>query len=411
MVPVKGRGSLTSRRRIIDFLLAHGTLSRADLARLTRLNKPTISTVVARLIDEGIVQEIGSGVSTGGRKPILLAVRETGRLVVGVEIDTAGCRLLLVNLQGEYLASVDLPIDTSRVEVVVDTIATGIDALFADRGRSALLGCGVAAPGLVYPSGDTVDCATRLGWQGVPLRGLLEARIGAPVMVTDRGKAAGLGEMWVLGKEQVHDLIYLYLGRGVAGAIVQGHEIHWGTSFMAGEIGHMTVDPYGPLCGCGSRGCLEALISTSAILDRARQLLASHPGSALGRLLPEGAPDMDGIAAIGGAAGEGDPLALEMVQSSARWLGLAIANLVNVLNPAVVVLGGPTAGWGHVLIDSIDRELETWALPLSRRAVRVVIGQARERAVSLGAAALVLQQAGELLAGPKDPMARVQIAA
>ncbi len=364
MVPVKGRGSLTSRRRIIDFLLAHGTLSRADLARLTRLNKPTISTVVARLIDEGIVQEIGSGVSTGGRKPILLAVRETSRLVVGVEIDTAGCRLLLVNLQGEFLASVDLPIDTSRVEVVIDTIATGIDALFADRGRSALLGCGVAAPGLVHPSGDTVDCATRLGWQGVPLRGLLEARIGAPVMVTDRGKAAGLGEMWVLGKEQVHDLIYLYLGRGVAGAIVQGHEIHWGTSFMAGEIGHMTVDPYGPLCGCGSRGCLEALISTSAILDRARQLLASRPGTALGRLLPEGALDMDGIAAIGGAAGEGDPLALEMVQSSARWLGLAIANLVNVLNPAVVVLGGPTAGWGHVLIESIDRELETWALPL-----------------------------------------------
>ncbi len=120
---------------------------------------------------------------------------------------------------------------------------------------------------------------------------------------------------------------------------------------------------------------------------------------------------MDGIAAIGGAAGGGDPLALELVRYSARWLGLAIANLVNVLNPAVVVLGGPTSGWGHVLIDSIDRELETWALPLSRRAVRVVIGQARERAVSLGAAALVLQQAGELLAGPKDPTARVQIAA
>ncbi|MGH2531526.1 MAG: ROK family protein [Thermomicrobiales bacterium] len=411
MVPARRRGSVTLRRRIIDLLLTRRTLSRAELARLTRLNKPTISAVVARLIDDGIVHEIGAGVSTGGRKPILLAVRETSRLVVGVEIDAAGCRLLLVTLRGESVAAVDLPMATPRVEVVVDTIAAGIDALFADRDRSALLGCGVAAPGLVDPAQDTVDSATRLGWRGVPLRGLLEARLQTPVMVTDRGKAAGLGELWVLGKEQAHDLIYLYLGRGVAGAIVLGHEIHWGSSFMAGEIGHMTVDPRGPACACGSHGCLEALVSTAAILGRGRRLLTTSRDSALRSLLAEGAPDMDGIAAIGGAATGGDPLALEIVRETARWLGLAIANLVNALNPAVVILGGPTAEWGQVLIDAIDRELQAWTLPLSRRAVRVVAGEARERAVPLGAAALVLQRAGELLARPHVSLTTVETAA
>jgi glucokinase len=264
---------------------------------------------------------------------------------------------------------------------------------------------------LVDPAQDTVDAAARLGWRGVPLRGLLAARLGAPTMVTDRGKAAALGELWVLGKEQAHDLVYLYLGGGVAGAIVLGHELHWGTRFMAGEIGHMTVDPGGPVCACGSRGCLEAFVSTSAILGRARDRLAADPGGALGPMLGEGTPDEDGIAAIGAAAQAGDPRALGAIRDAARWLGIAIANLVNVLNPGVVVLGGPTAEWGQVLIDAIDRELETWALPPSRRAVRVVAGQARERAVPLGAAALVLRHAGELLAAPRGSTAPVVTAA
>lgn len=411
MVVARRRGAVAPRRRVVDLLLAEGTLSRAELARRTRLNKPTISALVARLIDEGIVHEIGAGASTGGRKPILLAVRETSRLVVGVELDTSGCRLLLATLRGEAVASADLPLESPRVAAVVETVAAGVDALFVGRDRAALLGCGVAAPGLVDPARDTVDAAARLGWRGVPLRGLLEARLGAPTMVTDRGKAAALGELWVLGKEQTPDLIYLYLGRGVAGAIVLGHEIHWGTRFMAGEIGHMTVDPGGPACACGSRGCLEAFVSTSAILGRARERLAAEPGGALGPALGAGTSDEDGIATIGTAAQAGDPLALGAVRDAARWLGIAIANLVNVLNPGVVVLGGPTAEWGRVLIEAIDRELETWALPPSRRAVRVVAGQARERAVPLGAAALVLQHAGELLATPRGSAASVATAA
>lgn len=400
-----GGGSATSRRRVIDLLLARAPLSRAELARLTRVNKPTISSVVARLIDEGIVHEIGVGSSTGGRKPILLTVRGTSRLAVGVEIDAGGCRLLLVTLHGERLATADLRFATARVEAVVETIAAGVDALFAGRERSALLGCGVAAPGLVDLERRTVDSAA-LGWAGVPLPALLEARLGAPATVTDRGKAAALGELWVLGKEREHDLIYLYLGRGVAGAIVLGREIHWGTSYLAGEIGHLTVDPRGPACVCGNRGCLEALVSTAAILDRARRLAAAGRDSALADRLPR-VSDADAIAAIGAAARDGDALARDLVAEAARWLGVAIAGLVNVLNPAVVVLGGPTAEWGQVLVDGVERELDGRALPLARRAVRVVAGQAHELAAPFGAAALVLQQAGALLAGPGPPMACV----
>jgi N-acetylglucosamine repressor len=411
---VHGRTSASSRRRIIDLLLARGSLSRAELARLTHLNKPTISAVVAGLIADGIVEEVGAGTSTGGRRPILLTVRGASRLVVGVELDTSECRLVLVNLQGERQSSLDLSIAATQPATVVERIAASVDDLVAGWDRSTLLGCGVAVPGLVDLERDTVDSAVRLGWEGVPFRLLLEARLGVPVMVTDRGKAAGLGELWVLRKERVHDLIYLYLGRGVAGAIVLGREIHWGTSFIAGEIGHISVDHRGPVCACGNRGCLEALVSTSAILQRARGALGANAAGGLARVLHTDQPDQreqDVIDAIGAAAAGGDADAVAIVAETAGWLGIAIAGLVNALNPAVVVLGGPTTGWGHVLIDAVEREVAARALPLARRAVKVVAGQAGDFAAALGASALVLQQAGSLLAGSKSPPARGRTAA
>jgi DNA-binding Lrp family transcriptional regulator len=115
-IPTWSRATADSRRQIIALLLERGALSRADLARLTHLNKPTISNLVARLIDEGIVQEIGSGSSTGGRKPILLSIQETSRLAVGVEIDASVCRFLLVTLHGERLVTLDAPRETSSIE-------------------------------------------------------------------------------------------------------------------------------------------------------------------------------------------------------------------------------------------------------------------------------------------------------
>ena len=403
--PVMSRTSRDARQKIIALLLSRGRLSRAELARLTGLNKPTISNLVAGLIDDGIVGEIGSGVSTGGRRPILLEIRETSRVVVGTEIDARSCRLLLVSLSGDRLAEIAVPLGATGVDDVVDAIAAGIDALCIDRPRAALLGLGVAIPGLVNRADDTVALPAPFGWKAAPLRSLLEECLDLPVLVTDRGKAAGLGEMWVLGRERAHDLIYLYLGGGVGGAVVIGQEIHWGVSNIAGEIGHMTVDPAGPLCSCGKPGCLEALVSTRAIAERARLLAAGHPGSSpLATLDMESDPAVV-VRAIGPAAGAGDRLALAMVEWTAHWIGFAIANLINVLNPGAVVLGGPTSGWGDPLLRAIEREVDRWALPLARQAVAIVIGQAGDDATTLGASALVLQQASDLLAQPPPAMA------
>ncbi len=402
------RTTRDSRRQIMALLLEHGQLSRTELARLANLNKPTVSSRVAGLIDDGLVREVGSGVSTGGRKPILLEVRETSRVVAGIEFDATFCKVLLVSLTGETLAETTIPITETDVASVVDAVCEGIDAVLEGYSPAALLACGVAAPGLVDRIEDTVALPAPFNWSGARLRQLLEKRLGVPALITDRGKAAGLGEMWLLGKEQAHDLIYLYLGRGVAGAIVLGQEIHWGTRSIAGEIGHMVVDPAGPRCVCGSRGCLEALVSTGAIGDRLHALAPTYPDSTLnpthlgaGELLP----------AIGRAGLDGDRLALAVIEPTARWIGLALASLINVLNPAAIVLGGPTtAALGDPLLATVRQVIDRSTLRPAREAVTVVRGQAHDRAATLGASALVLQRAPELLAQTRrTPTKRIRL--
>jgi predicted NBD/HSP70 family sugar kinase len=392
-------GVVNSRRRIIDLLVARGALSRADLARETRLSKPTISAIVTELLADGIIVEIGPGASTGGRKPILLRLGGTSRLVAGVELDATTCRFLLATLDGKQLALLEVAAPAELADLP-DAITHGLDNLFMGWNRQALVGCGVAVAGLLDQTHDTVDFAARHNWRNVPLRALLAQRLGVPVLVTDRGKAAGLGELWSLGREKRDDLIYFYLGRGVAGAIVLGNEIHLGPSHTAGEIGHMVVNPDGPRCDCGRRGCLEALVSTSAILTQARALAAGQTGSLADQLRCAMGDDA-ALIAIGVAVGAGDTLAHMVMAYVARWLGLAIANLVNVLNPAVVVLGGPLAQWGAPLVAALNRELDQQALPVPRQAVRIVTSQAGGLAAPLGAAALVLQRVGELLANSR----------
>lgn len=392
------RTTIDARRQILRLLLDGERLSRADLSRRTHLNKPTVSNLVARMIEDGVVREVGSGASTGGRRPILLAVREGSRLGLGIEVDRSCCRVVLVDLRGAVLRRAEFTPRSDAAGDIIDAIAQGLGALCSPEERERLLGVGVAIPGLVDPLHDTVDCRVSLGWADVPFRSLLGKRLGLPVLMTDRGKAAGLGELWSLGKEQAHDLIYLYLGSGVAGAILLGNEIHWGVSNLAGEIGHITVDPDGPPCTCGNRGCLEALVSIPAILtsydvERGVQSPARPIDS-----VPPAAPVNGRIARIGERAAAGDAAATRTVAETARWLGIAIGGLINALNPAAIVLGGPTAGWGEVLIEAVNREIDHRTLPLSRAAVRVVTGQARDLAPQLGAAVLVLQDAADLIA-------------
>lgn len=384
-----------SRRVVIDLLRARGTLSRSDLAAETRLSKPTISAIIAQLIAEGIVQVTGAGQSTGGRKPILVRLGGDRKVLAGVEVGAKCCTFVLLSLDGTVLAQRERQVDDTEVQAVVTLIVEEMTTFFTTRSWDALIGCGVAVAGVVDPVSDTVRAAG-LGWDDAPLRTLLAARLGVPVMVTDRGKAAALGELWARGGTPRDAVVYLYLGEGVGGALVLGGALYNGKDHTAGEIGHMSVDGNGLRCVCGNRGCLEMYVSSAAIIARAE----GRCGVTGIMTLSASAPIT--VESLGIAARAGNVAAQTVIAETARYLGIAVANLVNILNPEAVVLSGPTTQWGDLLLDAVRTEVAGRGLAIPLRTVHILQGQAGATAVSLGAAALIREQVGELLAYPRN---------
>jgi len=386
-----------SYRAVIDLLVAHGALSRADIARALRLSKPAVSSAVANLIARGAIQEVGVGESAGGRRPILLRLGGAGQVVAGVEIDPKFCRIALTDLDGQVLEMHEAPLRDPREDAVADLVADDLRAQLATRPDAMFLGCGIAVPGLRGADGDTVTYATTLAWDRVNLRPLLAARLQAPVVLVNRGKAAALGELWYRGRAPQADLIYIYLGTGVGGGILLNNAVHEGADRAAGEIGHMIVDPRGPLCKCGNHGCLETLISGPAVALRAQAAIKAGRATLLTQWLAGQSLDVLTAKMVADAALAGDPLALEILEQTAGYLGIAVANLVNLLNPQLVVLGGPASRWGNLLLEATQRAVQQRALDVPRRSVRIVLSQAGDVTVTLGAAAMILRQASQLL--------------
>ncbi len=394
---VLGSRATDTHKIVIDLLVQRGAMSRLQLSQETGLSKPTISSVIAELIKNGIVREVGLGNSTGGRKPVLLRLGGEGSIVAGFELDSSMCHAIIVDLDGHILRQQELPVTTTCVEALLALVEQGIKCLLSDRNPGALIGCGVAVPGLIDTFGDSVTYADSLGWDSIDLRCQLQNRLKLPVRMTDRGKAATLGTLWLRGRESQGDLAYIYLGTGVGGGLIMGNSLRLGASHTAGEIGHMTVLPDGPLCKCGNRGCLETLVSGPAIAMRARVKIRTGQETVLSAWILN--QNLEAVTAkmVSQAAGQGDPLALEVLDETAMYLGIAIANVVNLINPQTIILGGPVSRWNGRLLPAVAKEVEKRALPVAVRAMRLVSSEEEDVTVPLGAAALILQEAGKFL--------------
>ncbi len=226
-------------------------------------------------------------------------------------------------------------------------------------------------------------------WEGFPLAAWLRERFGAPAAVENDANAAALGE-WRYGAGRgTRDFLYVTVSTGIGGGIVIGGELYRGADGLAGEIGHMVVDPRGPRCTCGRRGCLEALASGPAIAARARELLASQPRPAEGRVLRElvgGDPSRITAREVALAAARGDPLAAEILREAGEALGFGLAQAISLLNPERVALGGGVIKSGEPFLRHVREAAKTWAFPGAR--VEIVVAELGDDAPLWGAAAL-----------------------
>lgn len=377
-----------NQRLILRTIYQERFISRADLARATRLTKTTVSTIVSELIAENLVEETGRGPSEGGKPPMLLGVVDGARHLIGLDLANSEFRGAVFDLRGRVLHQISLPLQNENGRLALDLVYELTDALLTAV-TSPLLGIGIGSPGLMDAEAGIVRQAVNLDWRDLPLRELLQNRYDTPVYLANDSHAAALGEYTFGPDRGVKNLIVVKVGRGTSAGIVLNGRLHYGDSAGAGEIGHVRVVENGKLCLCGHTGCLETIVSTRVMTEKAQQIFANDPQSALHRFAEtEEAVNTDVIMQ---AFLAGDAEIMRIMDEVAYYLGIAVANLVGALNIQTIIIAGSLARFGRPLIDVISAEMRRSVMASLSDEVNVHLSELGQDVVMLGSMALVLQ--------------------
>ncbi|HEX4934267.1 MAG TPA: ROK family protein, partial [Gemmatimonadaceae bacterium] len=258
--------------------------------------------------------------------------------------------------------------------------------------REDFLGVGVGAPGPLDRERGVILTTPNLGWVNFPLRDVIAERVGLPVKLDNDANCATLGEWWMGAAKGGRNVVGVTIGTGIGGGLILEGRLYHGSSDIAGEIGHTTIDVTGRRCKCGNYGCLEAYASGPSIAERAREQLQGDHESIMYQLV-HGELERLTAAIVYDAAKKGDETALEVVRETARFLGAGIANLLNVFNPDVVVIAGGVTQAGATLFDPLRREVRKRAFAAAVEACRIVPGSLPGNAGVVGAVASFKQQA------------------
>jgi N-acetylglucosamine repressor len=369
-------------RTVYDF----GPISRAEVARSTGLTRTTVSDVVGDLLDDGMVEEVGRGPSSGGKAPILLSLVGDARQVIGLDLGEETFAGAFVNLRGEIRRVVELPVDGRNGEDALALVYQLVDELLGEAGPTPL-GIGVGTPGLVDTRTGSIRWAVNLDWQNLPLGGLLTQRFGLPANVANDSQAAALAE-YTFGDDgrRRPNLITIKVGRGIGAGLVLNGNLFQGDGFGAGEIGHVAVVDDGAPCRCGRFGCLETVASSRAIVARAA-VLAEELGTGLAARARDRELTFDDVVA---AYRADDPAARTAALEAARFLGRAIAGLIGALNIGRIVLDGPVTAFGDVWLGTVSDEARRRSLGLLSADTEIAFGRLSPNVVVLGASALLI---------------------
>jgi N-acetylglucosamine repressor len=363
-----------NERLVVRTLYDLGPISRAEVARLTGLTRTTVSDVVASLLDEGVVREIGRGPSSGGKAPILLEVDDDARLVVGLDLGEQRFAGSLVNLRGEIRRTVELAVDGRDGDAALALVFDLLDQLL-DGSTAPLLGIGIGTPGLVDSRTGTIRRAVNLDWRDLPLGSIVAERYDVPVNVANDSQAAALAEYTYAGGDRVPNLIAIRVGRGVGAGLILRGSLFQGDGSGAGEIGHVVVvDDDGALCHCGRIGCLETVAGMRAIETRAAAA-TGHPTD---------------LAAVRAAIDAGEAWAIAVADEAGAALGRAIAGLIGALDIRRIVLLGPVTELGDAWLAAVRREARTRALALLADDIEIAVARPTTNVVIRGASALLV---------------------
>lgn len=378
-----------NRILILNIIYDQNDVSRAEIAKITGLTRATVSDIVAELIAEGLVLEIGQGQSSGGKPPTLLEVNAEAREIFGIDFASGEFCGAICNLRGEIKKSLSFPIKDRSGE---DVLAIGfelIDKLF-ELSNVPVLGIGIGSPGLLNTKEGIVRTSVNLGWKDFPLGRILSERYHLPVCIANDCNVSALAEHSFGKIRSPKNLVLIKIGLGVGAGIVLDHKLFYGDGAGAGEIGHVKVDDNGELCACGNYGCLESKISSTAIRRRAIQVAYENPDS----LLNKESSNIDDIRMedIAEAFRQDDPYVREIIRDVSKDLSKVLSVMTSVLNIQHIVIAGDLSTFGEDFLKLVTDNMEASVLPAIMKDTKVLASSMGNEIVMRGAAAMILQK-------------------
>lgn len=386
----------SSRRRrtheqILQSLAQHGDLTRAELSRLTGLSRSAIASAVTLLSAEGLLAEDApspTGPAARGRRPTVVALRRRPGVVLGIDFGHFHITAAVATTSGRLLAESSAVLDVdSRPQDALDSVtklaARALAA--AERTSGEITGIAAGIPGPLDIRTQVVHAPTILReWIGLNPAEELSRRFGHPVLVANDADMGARGERAFGAARSIDDFFYIKASHGIGAGLVLTGRTYRGSSGIAGEIGHTHLEGATNLCRCGNRGCLETVVSITEVRRQLAHVLpAEHPLDQAGQNA-EVLPSLADLAAR--------PAAARVITDAGRTLGLVLADLVNCLNPAAIILGGELGAAGAPLADGVRESVNRYAQPASAEAVTITASTLQQRSELLGAVATAIQQ-------------------
>ncbi|SFC81157.1 transcriptional regulator, MarR family [Bacillus sp. OV322] len=384
---------LLNQSIVLNVIRLREPISRAEIAKITKLTPPTVGSLVNELIDQNLITEEQSISSkAGGRRPIMLRINYSAHFIIGVYAAAEVISVILTTMNGsvifEYRKEINkLPSTEQFMHMVKECIQHVLDETSAQR--DLIIGIGFAMHGLVDPEQGLAIFSPHLHLENIPIKEILEKEFSLPVMVENDVRALAYAESWFGEGKGVSDFVCLSVGRGIGSGIFINNDIYKSSYNTAGEIGHTIVDINGPRCQCGNNGCLEAYASELAIIKKAEK--ESDPES--DTILREWKKDSEiTVKMIFKAAGDGDQLALSILEESGRSLGLATANLINILKPSKIILEGSVFEEGNFILSPLKDMIGKYSFSRSNEEIPVVCSKLGKKGMVLGAVTIILRK-------------------
>ncbi|QIB27036.1 ROK family transcriptional regulator [Caloranaerobacter azorensis] len=340
---------------ILQVIREKEPISRAEISKLTGLNPATVSNNVSNLIQMKIVREIGSGESSGGRKPVLLELNPKAFYIIGVDMGTTKVITAVTDIEGKIVKKVVMRFPKDRtVKVVIDIIKDSIYKVIEGSNIEVdkILGIGMGVHGLVDCDKGISIYAPAFDWHNIDIKKIFEDEFSVPVNIDNDARVMALGEKWFGRAKNALDFVCLNIGTAIGSGIYLNGELYRGSSFGAGEIGHINIVNRGPRCNCGNYGCLEVMASGPAIVDRFIERINCGEKSKVIDFVDGNLSNITGEI-IFKAAIEGDELSKTILNETGRYIGLAVSVIINLLNPEMILIGGGVSKAGEFIFDAI----------------------------------------------------------